>query len=350
MTMSPQRFINQIFYFFNRQSKSVIFGIALLLVFILGFIDLTTGYEISFSIFYLIPISLTAYFATRRLAVLISFVSMLTWLYADISGHIYSHAIIAYWNALVRLGFFLIVSYTLSAIKSAQLRHEEMTQFIIHDLRAPLTNILMAVKVLTEIEPMTKSPNEANLLNISIVSGKRMLSLIDSLLDIPRLEKGAISLIQDELQPREVVDLAIEQVAIWAQRNGVNLRMEIAAELTSFRADRWLLIRALVNLLSNAIKFSPTKSEVVVKVVPGEDGATKFYVIDQGCGIPAEWRYKVFEKFGQIDARKAGAHVGSGLGLAYCQLVIKAHGGKIWIENSDANGTVVCFIIPQSKR
>jgi two-component system sensor histidine kinase VicK len=104
-------------------------------------------------------------------------------------------------------------------------------------------------------------------------------------------------------------------------------------------------LRVLVNLLSNAIKFSLPGPTVALRVAP-KSGVLAFSVIDQGPGIPKEWAHKAFKKFVQVEALQTKAQVGSGLGLNFCQLAVKAQGGHIQLESERGKGTQVTFTLP----
>jgi predicted signal transduction protein with EAL and GGDEF domain len=113
----------------TRRSAVFFIVLGLTLVLVLGFLDYLTGPEISFSIFYLIPISLVAWFSKRRIGILISFVSAVSWFTADlVTGHTYSHPVIPYWNATARLDFFLVLTYSLASLKDALERERELAR------------------------------------------------------------------------------------------------------------------------------------------------------------------------------------------------------------------------------
>ena len=174
---------------------STVFVLALgfLLIILVGLIDYLTGPEISFSIFYLIPISIVAWIVGKRSGILMSTTSAIAWLMADLlSRHSYSKAAIPYWNAIVRLGFFLVVSYTFATLKTSQERRDELSQFVIHDLRSPLSNILEGLHALLSVAGETMDASQKDLVRMCMVSGSRMLTLIKSMLDLTRLESGRI--------------------------------------------------------------------------------------------------------------------------------------------------------------
>jgi len=161
-----------------------------------------------------------------------------------------------------------------------------------------------------------------------------------------RLESGLMPLQISEVNVKELVDLSLEQVALQAEQNQLTLATELNTDIERICADRELTVRVLVNLLGNAIKFSPASSVITVSVASTEANMLAFSVADQGPGIPKQWVRKAFDKFAQIEARQAGAAVGSGLGLTFCQLAVEAQGGRISLKSDSGQGTTVTFTLP----
>jgi signal transduction histidine kinase len=320
------------------------------LAILLSLFDYLTGPELSFSIFYLIPVSMISWLAGRRCGIVMSITSGLLWFAVDsLSGHSYSHPAVPYWNAAVRLGFFLIVTFAVAALRSAEERREELGHFIVHDLRAPLSNVMTGLQTLQEIGGDTQDKTQTDLVVMCLISCRRMLTLINSLLDLAQLESGRMALVQSDQDVQALVDASLQQVAVWAERNRVTLASHLDPGVSTVYADPMMTVRVLVNLLSNAIKFSKPGSVVTVRAAPAEADKIAFSVIDQGQGIPQAWAGKVFDKFvNKADTRKVMGSVGSGLGLAFCRLAVEAQGGRIWLESEEGKGTTVTFTLPQS--
>jgi signal transduction histidine kinase len=194
------------------------------LAILLSLFDYLTGPELSFSIVYLIPVSMIAWLAGRRYGIVMAITSGLLWFTVDsLSGHSYSHPAVPYWNAAVRLGFFLIVTFAVAALRSAEERREELGHFIVHDLRAPLSNVMTGLQTLQEIGGDTQDKTQSDLVVMCLISCKRMLTLINSLLDLAQLESGHLSLVQSDEDVQGLVDASLQQVAVWAERNRVTL-------------------------------------------------------------------------------------------------------------------------------
>ena len=334
--------------YLSKQSKSSLVVLGLVFIPLLGVIDYLTGPEISFSIFYLLPISLTAWLVGKRAGIAMSVAGATSWLIADLlAGHIYSHPAIPYWNATVRLGFFLIVTHALSGLRASRERQEELNQFIVHDLRSPLGNVVTGLQILQEIASETMDATQKDLIQMCLVSCNRMLTLINSLLDLARLEGGQMPLQLSEVNVKELVESSLKQVTVWAGRNHVTLDCNLEAGVEMVYTDFGLAMRVLVNLLSNAIKFSRPESVVTVRVTPSDTAMPTFSVIDQGQGIPKKWASRVFDKFTQVEAHKTGGTViGSGLGLTFCHQAVESLSGHIWLESKVDKGTTITFTLP----
>ncbi|MFN3421769.1 MAG: sensor histidine kinase [Armatimonadota bacterium] len=236
---------------------------------------------------------------------------------------------------------------------SQKLRDQEhlrdaLVEFLVHDLRSPLTNIISGLETLLVSTEDNLAPEDRELIELALIGAHRLLTMVNSILDLRKLEEGKFPLYLKEFDPHEAVGEAIRQVQLWARQNNVTLQVDFAPEVPNkMVADRWVLIRILVNLLSNALKYTPSGGTITLTVVM-DDGWVHFSVKDQGPGIPKEYLERIFDRFVQVEARKAGAAVGTGLGLTFCKLAVEAHGGRIWLESEVGKGTTVHFVVPPS--
>lgn len=337
----------QIFHKIQKLPQKQIIILGYFLILMIGSFDYFTGSEISFSVFYLTPIALLAWTVSdRRVSFLSAILCSVVWLIVDQLGdRVYSSSLIPFWNAGVRLGFFTIVAFTLSSLRAANDRREELAHFIVHDLRAPLSNIISGLSLLLEISGDTLDQNEKELVTISLASAKRMLSLVNSLLDLGQLENGRLELNRQQSDIGEMFETTVQHLSALAERSDVNLITKIETGAESIYADSSLVIRMLVNIVSNALKFSPKGSTVRLEAVSFSETQVAIQVIDEGSGIPKEWADKVFEKFAQFEAKKKGITIGNGLGLTFCRLAVEAHGGRIWLTSEMGQGTTVTFTL-----
>lgn len=335
---------------FGRQSTTTHILTSILMILVMTAFDYLSGPELSFSIFYLIPVTIAAWFISRRAGVLISFTSASAWLLVDLTNQaIYSYPTIPYWNGFVRFGFFLIITLILSSLQKSQHKQETLMHFIVHDLRSPLATTMMGLDVLQFSGAANLTEKQQSVITDSLTSGRRMLTLINSLLDLPRLEHREMPLQLTAVNVVELGQAALAEMQLFAQRRQVTLSLEIEQGEQLVQADRELTQRILLNLLGNAVKYSPTDSTVTLQTTPTKEGKLIFTVLDQGPGIPPQWRKKVFDKFAQVEARQSSVSLtGSGVGLNFCQLAVKAQGGKIWVDDNPKSeqGAAFSFTLP----
>lgn len=332
----------------QKQPIWMIVILALLSVILIGAIDYITGFELSFSVFYLIPIVLITWFVKKlRMSIIIALFAALVWLMVDrLSGQAYSSSLIPYWNAGVRLSFFLIVVFTLHSLQITQERREELQQFIIHDLRSPLSNTLAGLTLLPDISGETLDSHQQELVDISIASCNQMLTLVNSLLDLAKLESGHLQVEIESTSTKELFASATDQVSAMAIRKEVKIVSEIETNAVQMLVDRELMLRIIINIVTNALKYSPTGSNIYMRAL-SDKNEVAIQIQDEGPGIPKEWAEKVFSKFAQVDAQKSGAKIGSGIGLTFCRLAVEAQGGRIWITSDVGQGTTVILSIPK---
>lgn len=230
---------------------------------------------------------------------------------------------------------------------------DDLTHMIIHDLRTPLTSVIMGMQTLEIAGDLNADQREMT--DLAVAGGNTLLGMINDLLDVEKLESGSMQIDYATLSPDQLVTSAVRQVDSLLKNKKIRLVVEIAPELPSFQGDENKLRRTLVNLLGNAIKFTPSGGDVTVAVT-GEVRARgsgspdepflAFCVSDTGEGIPPEAFGRIFEKFGQVTSRAGGRTMSTGLGLAFCKLAVEAHGGHIGVESTVGDGSRFRFTLP----
>ncbi|HEV8267884.1 MAG TPA: ATP-binding protein, partial [Thermoanaerobaculia bacterium] len=217
---------------------------------------------------------------------------------------------------------------------------DDLTRTMVHDLRSPLTAILGAVEMV-ETSPGL-SPENLRMLEIANVNAQRQLRLINSILDVSRLESGALPLERSRVGLRDLIVEVVHLLRPRALADGIELVDDVSEKLPDALVDRELLDRVLENLVVNAIKFTPPGGTVRVVGSRLDGRALQVTVSDTGSGVPEEMKPRLFQKFaaGPQKAR------GTGLGLAFCRLAVEAHGGRVWLESSSASGASFAFTLP----
>ena len=334
--------------FLGTLSSGIVIALGSVFIAVIGGVDFLTGSEISFSIFYVIPVAIITWFVGRRAGSLASIASALIWLCADLAGErIYASATIPYWNALVRLGFFLIVTFALASLRAARLREEELKHYVVHDLRSPLANVIAGLQLLLDMGVESLESDQQKLVHISIAACNRMMVLVNSLLDLAQLESGRMRLNRQSAAVNMLFDITGQQVSAMAHHDKQHVEFFSQPGAETICADVEVTTRVLINLVSNAIKYSPENSMVTVSAAPHQEGMIVFRVADNGPGIPQEWVNRVFDRFAQVESRRQGNSSGSGLGLSFCCLAVEAQGGRIWLESELGKGTTVSFMLPR---
>ena len=222
---------------------------------------------------------------------------------------------------------------------------DSLTGMIVHDLRTPLTSLLTGLQTFDALGDL--SADQRELLEIAIRGGNTLLGMINDLLDISKMESGSLTLERAPVSPAALIDQALAQIDSLARAKSLSLARDLAPDLPDLVADEEKLRRTLVNLLGNAVKFTPRGGTITVSagIEPG-GRAVRFAVGDTGEGIPAEAFERIFEKFGQVETRKGGRKMSTGLGLTFCKMVAEAHGGRIWVESTLGQGSAFSFLIP----
>jgi signal transduction histidine kinase len=224
---------------------------------------------------------------------------------------------------------------------------DELTAMLVHDLKNPLSTIIGTLQPLKEGVLGPIEPQQREFLDMALQGSRTLLEMVNTLLDIGRLEAAKFPLDRDETDLRSLIEGALQDVKVPAAQRGVNLSSQVPPQTPRVTADQTVIRRVITNLLSNAIRFTPNGGQVAVSTAFSEDiGGVIVTVSDTGQGIPKDYHEKIFEKFGQVQLRQAGTKTGTGLGLTFCKLAIEAHGGRIWVESEEGKGTRMSFLLP----
>lgn len=221
---------------------------------------------------------------------------------------------------------------------------EDMAAMLYHDLRSPLGNLVSSLELLRTVVP--PDPTSSSILEIALNAVARLQRMINSLLDIHRLEAGRPVSERAVVQVNDLLRKAAEDVRmiLTAREQSLELQDEAASALVQVDAE--MIGRVLVNLLENASKFSPSQSQIVLgaQIQEGQPACVRFWVRDQGPGIAPADQERIFEKFTSLTRSEKAR--GLGIGLAFCRLAVQAHGGKIGVESQPAQGATFFFTLP----
>ncbi len=219
-----------------------------------------------------------------------------------------------------------------------------------HELRTPLNAILGFSEVIkAELFGPVGQTKYADYANDVHKSGQHLLDLINDILDLSKIDAGKVELREEMIEVTSLIADAALLVRERAQKSGVTLELQPAADLPLLNADKRLLKQILLNLLSNAVKFTPKDGRVTVKALADSGGALRITVADTGIGMSHADITKAMSPYGQIDSRIARKHKGTGLGLPISRSLARMHGGELEVSSTPGKGTSITLVLPPSR-
>ena len=222
---------------------------------------------------------------------------------------------------------------------------DDLTAMIYHDLRSPLGNIISSLEMLDNMLPEDESMQ--SMMGIATNSTARIQRLVNSLLDIHRLESGQKIVDQKSVDPTELIQEAIRDVEPAASSRHQTIDKLLEGKYPLIWVDVDMIHRVLINLLENAIKFTPSQRRIEIGAQP--DGVfVKIWVRDNGPGIALADQQRIFDKFTRLRGKERPG--GLGVGLAFCKLAVQGHGGQIWVESVVDKGTTFWLTLPVAQK
>ena len=230
-------------------------------------------------------------------------------------------------------------------IEAANRHKSEFLANMSHELRTPLNAIIGFSEVLGERMFGELNEKQAEYTEDILSSGRHLLSLINDILDLSKVEAGRMELELAKFDLPMAIDNALTLIRERASRHSIKLRHSIDERLGDFVGDERKVKQILLNLLSNAVKFTAEGGRIDVDAAVA-DGAVEISVSDTGIGIAAEDQEMIFEEFRQAGTHYAHKHEGTGLGLTLTRKFVEMHGGKIWVESEVGKGSRFTFTLP----
>jgi len=213
-----------------------------------------------------------------------------------------------------------------------------------HELRTPLNAILGYTELILDNIYGDVSKKIREVLERLEKNGRHLLSLINDVLDLSKIEAGRLSLSLNDYSLREVIYTVIASVEALAAEKKLDLKVSVPKDLANGRGDEQRIAQVLLNLLGNAIKF--TEAGKIMVEAEAVENAFLVSVADTGPGLADADQQKIFEEFHQVDGSSTRQKGGTGLGLSICKKIVEMHGGRIWVESTLGKGSTFRFSLP----
>jgi signal transduction histidine kinase len=222
---------------------------------------------------------------------------------------------------------------------------DDLMKMIVHDLKTPLTSIIATLEMLADGDLGPVSVSQQGALRDTENKAQELLHLIEDLLEVARIEETSISLDLEPLAPAALVGEIMNDWSLRLQQERAETKIEVTQDAPTFLADRALLKRVFGNLIQNSLVHSSVAVELRVFARTDPRGVL-FTVADNGPGIPPQYHEVIFHKFERVKTPNVPRVRSSGLGLAFCRLVVEAHGGRIWVQSTEGAGSAFHIVLP----
>lgn len=341
-------------FFSGSPRKTLILGSVLL--FVVGYVDYVTGYEIAVSYFYLAPVLLVGWNINLRAGLMFSLLAAVIWLLNDslLIHHAYSQPLIPYWNMFVRLAFFATFTFLSDRVKFLLEREREFSKMksrlihtVSHEVNNSLTVFASGIFLLKETEPDTSDETRRKVLTALDETRGQMARYVKNILNEARMEAGKFRLEKTVLALREILNEALLPIRGILETKGLKLEVKMPESPALVSADRDALALVVSNLLANAVKYTASGGSLRVSIsTRGEPAEIVIFSIeDTGIGISLADIDQITKGFYRTEAGK-GAAEGFGLGLSITNELLALHGSRLEIFSEKGKGSRFSFELP----
>jgi two-component system, sensor histidine kinase and response regulator len=231
-------------------------------------------------------------------------------------------------------------------MKELEKLRDDLMKMIVHDLKSPLTSVLATIEMLMDGDFGQMSPEQRHALADSESKAEDLLALIEDLLEVRRIEETSLVLNLDKIAPGALLTEIVHEWQHRFQQDRSTATIDVADDTPVFQADKQLIKRVIGNLIQNALTHSAHAVTIHLTARRDADGVL-LTVADNGPGIPAEYHEIIFRKFEQVRTPNVPRVRSSGLGLAFCKLVVESHGGRIWVQSEgEGRGSAFHLALP----
>jgi signal transduction histidine kinase len=217
-----------------------------------------------------------------------------------------------------------------------------------HELRTPLNGIIGFTELMHDGKVGPVTPNHKEYLGDVLSSAKHLLSLINDILDLSKVETGKFEFRPERLKLGKIIGEVRDIVRAMAVKKQIAIKTEIDCAVDEVFLDAAKLKQVLYNYLSNALKFTPDGGRIIVRAVADDESQFRIEVVDTGIGIPAGDMDRLFVEFQQLDSSSAKKYPGTGLGLALTKKIVEAQGGRVGARSTAGHGSVFFAILPKN--
>lgn len=232
-----------------------------------------------------------------------------------------------------------------TALRQSEALKQSLTSMIVHDLKSPLSGIMGSLDYIESGMMGEVSDDQKKMLGLAKKASEAMLAMVQTLLDVAKMEEGKLELRRETVDVGELVRERVGQYAALAAGERKTLTAVVATDIPAVSVEKNLIERVINNLISNALHHTAGGGHITVGARRLET-AVEVRVEDDGAGIPPEYIDRIFEKFVQVVRRQAKLRTGAGLGLTFCKMVIETHGGRIRVESQLNKGSSFIFTVP----
>jgi two-component system phosphate regulon sensor histidine kinase PhoR len=251
----------------------------------------------------------------------------------------------------------VLVFHDITELRRLEKIRKDFVANVSHELRTPLTSIKGYVEALLDGAKDDPAAS-AKYLDIILKQSDRLNVIIEDLLELSKIESGRVSFKEEPIDLRSVIDRTLSMMKPIADKRGHRLTASVPSTLPPMAGDEGRLVQVLTNLLDNAVKYTPTGGTITVaaKLIPEigileQSGQTiEVSVADTGIGIPEQDRPRVFERFYRVDKARSRELGGTGLGLAIVKHIVEGHGGQVWVEANQPQGSRFVVRLPVSAK
>ena len=227
---------------------------------------------------------------------------------------------------------------------------DDLMKMIVHDLKSPLTSVLATLELLGDGDFGELSGEQKRAVSEAEGKAEDLLSLIDDILEVARIEEAAVTLTRSAIAPKALLSELFYEWQHRFQQEGTDAAIEVDDDTPVFYADKPLIKRVFSNLIQNAVSHSSRPISLTMSAKKSADSVL-FTFADDGPGIPPEYHELIFRKFGQVAHGPITPRVrSSGIGLTFCKLVVDLHGGMIWVRSREGEGSMFHVQLPISSQ